>query len=56
MKQYSIEHLVTRPNPRVWVVLLGWLASDWIAGEETTVYTDEYYPLWSPVTREEFPY
>lgn len=56
MKKYSISHLIVRFNSRVWGVLLQWLASDWGTGAETVCYSDDYYLLWSPVQREEFPY
>ena len=49
MKQYSVDHLVVRFNPRVWSLLLQWLVRDWVLEHETVAYTEDYYQLWSPV-------
>lgn len=51
MKQYSVDHLVVRFNPRVWSLLLQWLVRDWVLEHETVAYTEDYYQLWSPVQR-----
>jgi hypothetical protein len=56
MKLYSINHLIVSRNPRVWKLLLQWLWNDWRMNHETVAYSDDYYQLWSPVQREEFPY
>lgn len=39
-----------------WVVSLGWLLERWQQGKETTSIYGEYFVLWCPVDREEFPY
>lgn len=49
MFQYSIDHLVVRPNPRVWALLLQWLVRDWVLERETVAYTEDYFELWSPI-------
>lgn len=56
MVQYSVDHLVAVLNENVWSLLLSWLISHWNAGEETICYSEDYYQLWSPVQRDEFPY